>query len=335
MKDKSPKIYMQDWLYLHTYPQSGSDDQWYLNFAQSLIPIFKKSELLREFSDEEYKDLAVVCSVYFEDAVSEGGGWSRFRNEIKRLYDCMLPFYKVDSATYFEDEINVQDLQFIIWSFLSCPQDEMGDDYILVDPFDEELIALAATIFDALDEAFEDAPVTKGESADWIMDMDQLKETLKPVPSVDIDSCTSASAKHMLKAQEGYPLAFIETYQELTSFFIDVLKWEDKKDSLMPEMSQNKNFVVYANARGILIAPEVAVYFDAPKNPLYQADLSKEESYLLFVEQGSCPFDLLKYAVQEGYLNHAALPFENGKQILDENRDFISRWYLGEYYEGK
>lgn len=325
---------MQDWLSLHTYPQSGPDDQWYLNFAQNLLPVLNKSELLKEFSSEEYKDLAVVLTVYLEDAVSEGGGWSRFREEIKRLYNCVLPFYTIDKDSYFEDEINVADIQFIIWSFLACPQDGIGDDYILIDPFDTELLQLAKDVYAVLDEAFEDAPVTEAESADWIMDMDQLREKLKPVPSIDMEKISSASAKNMLTANDGYPLSFIASYKELVDFFINVLKWDDKKDLLMPEMAHNKNFIVYANARGILIAPEIAVYFDSPHNTLYRADMS-EESYLLFIEQGSCPFDLLKYGVQEGYLNHAALPFTNGKQILDQNRDFISRWYLGEFYEGK
>ena len=175
MKEKSSKIYMQDWLSLHTYPQSGPDDQWYLNFAQNLLPVLNKSELLKEFSSEEYKDLAVVLTVYLEDAVSEGGGWSRFREEIKRLYNCVLPFYTIDKDSYFEDEINVADIQFIIWSFLACPQDGIGDDYILIDPFDTELLQLAKDVYAVLDEAFEDAPVTEAESADWIMDMDQLR----------------------------------------------------------------------------------------------------------------------------------------------------------------
>lgn len=335
MKGKSSKIYMQDWLSLHTYAQSGSDDQWYLNFAQSLIPMLQKNELLKEFSNEEYKDLAVVIAVYLEDAVSEGGGWTRFRNEIKRLYQRVLPFYTVDNSSYFEDEINAVDLQFIIWSFLSCPQDGIGDDYILVDPFDADILRLADDVYAALDDVFEEAPITDGLSADWVMDMQQLKEKLKPVPSVDINKVSSASAKNMLIANDGYPLSFIKSYSELVEFFINVLKWDDKKDSLMPEMAHNKNFVVYANARGVLIAPEIAVYFDAPTNELYRSDMSEAESYLLFIEQGSCPFDLLKYGVQEGYLHHAALPFTNGKEILESNRDFISRWYLGEFYEGK
>ena len=334
MNNKSEKIYMQDWLSLHTYQQSSADDQWYLEFAQNLIPLLKKSSILQEFTFEEYKDLALLLTVYCEDAVSEGGGWMRFRNRIEELYQKKLPFYNIKKDEYFDSEINREDIQFVIWSFLSCPQDEIGDDYILMNPLDKELEQLSSSIFNLLDEAFEDAPVTEAESADWIMDMELLQRNAKAMPLITAEHCTSASAKKLLEFTKGYPLQFFASYDDLARFFVDILKWEDKEESLMPEMKPHKNFILYANSKGILLAPEAALYFKADQNPLYDADKAQEESYVLFCEQGSCPFDLLKYGISQGYLKEAALPFDKGHQLLQDNWDFITRWYLGEFYEG-
>lgn len=334
MKKNAEKIYMQDWLSLHGYQQSSADDQWYLNFAQNLIPTLRESSILRDFSFDEYRDLALLLTVYFEDAVSVKGGWIRFRDQIKCLYNRMLPFYKVDLSSYYEDEINEDDIKFVIWSFLSCPQDGVGDDYIIIDPFDRGIILLAQNIYSQMDQSFEDAPVTKGESIDWIMDMDQLSRKIKEMPSIDIEHCKSVSAKRLLENSKGYPLQFFATYKDLARFFVDVLLWEDKEESLMPEMKELSNFVLFANNKGLLLAPEAAIYFNSPHNALYDVERAKEESYVLFVEQGACPYDLLKYGIMQGYLSDANLPIPNGDLILKENQDFISRWYLGEYYEG-
>ena len=36
----------------------------------------------------------------------------------------------------------------------------------------------------------------------------------------------------------------------------------------------------------------------------------------------------------KGILPDVQLPFDNGKEILQQNWDFIARYYLCEYYEG-
>ena len=55
----------------------------------------------------------------------------------------------------------------------------------------------------------------------------------------------------------------------------------------------------------------------------------------MFTDKGRCPFDLLKHAMERNLFPQAQLPFENGKEILEKNWDFIARYFLGEYYEGR
>ena len=66
----------------------------------------------------------------------------------------------------------------------------------------------------------------------------------------------------------------------------------------------------------------------------YDAQTATAEGYELFCLPGRCPFDLLKYGMQNNLLCDAALPFDRGREILQQNWDFIARYFLGEYYEG-
>ena len=84
-----------------------------------------------------------------------------------------------------------------------------------------------------------------------------------------------------------------------------------------------------------IYAQVFAEYFADKRNPLYNAELAEEEAYELFCEEGLCPFDLLKYGMEHDLLPEAQFPFENGKELLQENWDFVARWFLGEYYEGE
>ena len=223
VNNKREKIYMQDWILLHTYRESSSDDQWYLEFAESLIPALKKSDMLQSFVFNDYKDLALVLTVYLEDAVAEGGCWHRFKNKYQHLYERSLPFYLPDPSLYYADEINREDVQFVIWSFLSSPQDKLGDDYIFIDPFAKELLDLAAEVYALMNQGFEEAPVTDAQSVDWLMDMGQLHIRRKEMPSFKVEDCTSPNSRKFLTHTGGYPLAYFKTYEELENFFINIL----------------------------------------------------------------------------------------------------------------
>ncbi|MGL5262769.1 MAG: DUF3843 family protein [Bacteroides sp.] len=333
-RQNQDKIYMQDWLLLHTYRLASSDDQWYLSFAEQLIPLLKKSPLLTSFTCADYKDLALTLTLYLEDALAVKGGWHRFKSGIKELYGRILPFYKLDATTYYDDEINPEDVQFILWAFLSSPQDHLGDDYIFMDPYAKDLVNLAQLVYTKMDLLFEEAPVTEAQTIDWVMDMEQLLIKRKEMPSLRLEDCTSPNSKKVLQSTGGYPLVYFESYQELASYFVEVLGWENTEEALMPEMKSYTHFILFANAKGIILAPEVAPYFKNERNPLYDEKLAKSEGYVLFCEQGACPFDLLKYGLKNAYFEDFELPFPQGKTLLRENWEFIARWYLGEYFEG-
>ena len=79
---------------------------------------------------------------------------------------------------------------------------------------------------------------------------------------------------------------FFDSYEALKVFFVQALKWEDEEDSLLPDLKEFDNFVLYANPKGLLIGPDVASYFADKHNPLYSAEEAEEEAYELFCEEG-------------------------------------------------
>lgn len=69
-----------------------------------------------------------------------------------------------------------------------------------------------------------------------------------------------------------------------------------------------KEFVIYANAKGMLVAHNVAAYFCEEHNPMYDAKRAAAEGYKMFCQPGECPFDLLKYGMAKGILPDVELP---------------------------
>ena len=144
---------------------------------------------------------------------------------------------------------------------------------------------------------------------------------------IDVENCLSYS--------KGEPLLYFTTYDELRRFFVEELKCEDKNESLLPELRDERNFVIYANAKGMLIASNVSYCFCDPRNPTYNAEKAAAKGYKLFTYPGTCPFGLLKYGMAKGLLPDMQLPFPGGKEVLHDNWDFIARYFLCEYYEGE
>ena len=200
---------------------------------------------------------------------------------------------------------------------------------------DADLLEFADALYNRLDAAFESAPISDYLATDWLMETELMQKKRMPLPVALPGEKMPTNVERFLEASKGEPLLYFDSYDALKFFFVQSLKWEDEEDSLLPDLKEFGNFVVFANPKGLLIGPDVAEYFADKRNPLYNAELAEEEAYELFCEEGLCPFDLLKYGMEHDLLPEAQFPFENGKELLQENWDFVARWFLGEYYEGE
>lgn len=328
-------ITMKEWLGANERTRVLPTDKWYLDFSIKVLPFIKQSSVFKNEDDRAQREAAVSAGLYFQDAISQNGGWKLFSNLFFEQYGTYLPFYPLTDE-YVPDEINKEDIAFVLWTLKSHFAIWEEDEYTLFSPYDEGLLALSETIYDIMDECFEEAPICEEPSSDiWVMGPDLLEMPTTPLPEITPETKLKKDTERCLEYSKGKPLLYFATYQELRTFFVEVLQWDNNPSSLLPELEYKKEFVVYANAKGILIAHNVAAYFCEEHNPLYDANRAATEGYKMFCRPGACPFDLLKYGMIKGILPDVQLPLFKGKELLQQYWDFIARYYLCEYYEGE
>lgn len=68
---KQQKIYMKAWLDAHGRAKAVDTDEWYLDFANQLLPLVADSFIYggREW-EEDQKRVALTCALYLEDCVA-------------------------------------------------------------------------------------------------------------------------------------------------------------------------------------------------------------------------------------------------------------------------
>ena len=149
------RIYIKDWLLIKPYDRHVATDNYYLKICNEVKNVITKSKyffVIQRYIDKRIIDVfSCLLTSYFEDIISETNIWNSFVNIHKRLYKKPLPFYNVDE--YYEEEINHQDVRFLIWYFLNRLQD---DKYI--EPINEFIYELADEIMEVFDKAWDDAP---------------------------------------------------------------------------------------------------------------------------------------------------------------------------------
>lgn len=327
-------IPLNAWLKANGRKQALPSDKWYLNFASLLLPAISHSALFKDQGADKQEKAALALTLYFQDAIAQKGGWKHFTRLYRKHYGHHLPFYPT-GETYVEDEINPEDISLVLWTQLAHPARQRANDYKVFNPEDERLTIISATAYDLMDNAFEEAPVNDMPSAPWMKGTDGLQIETTPLPSTAPTPNMNPNALRCLEHSGGHPLLYFADYADLCRFFVNILGWKNNPSNLLPDLSDKRGFVIFANAKGILLAHDVAAYFCDGHNPFYVPQRATEEGYKLFCEPGKCPFDLLKLAMTTGLLPDVCFPFHNGKALLQNNWDFIARYYLGEYYEGQ
>lgn len=325
---------MKRWLKANGRRVTVPADKWYTDCIQTILPYIQSAEPFDGHDADAALQATIALTLYFQDAISQNGGWKQFTDLYHNCYHRTLPFYQTDD-TYLSDEINREDICFVLWTRLARPATLRSDDYTLFNPHDARLLQLSQTIYRIMDDWFEEAPINETPSGHWVSGTEGLQIPSTLLPPSTFAHAMSDNSRRCLEYSGGKPLLYFMDYTDLKQFFIDILQWENKPSALLPDLADQHEFVLFANAKGLLIAPGVASYFQDSNNPLFDMQRSITDSYRLFCEPGACPFDLLKFGMQNGLLCNAQFPFDNGKETLQNNADFIARYYLGEYYEGK
>ena len=149
------RIYIKDWLELKPYEKQTVTDSYYLkicNDVKKSITTNKQSFVLQIYLDKKDIDiLACFLTSYLEDIISETNVWNSFVKTHQRLYKKHLPFYILDE--YYEEEINPQDISFLIWYFLNTVQEEK-----FIAPFNDFIFETAEKVMDVFDKAWDYVP---------------------------------------------------------------------------------------------------------------------------------------------------------------------------------
>lgn len=154
------KLYIKDWLAIHPYIQQQTTDRYFVDLANRLY----STCTIREIPESIKKKLCLYTAAYFEDVISGLGLWQAFIKKHLELYDTSLPFYTI-RPNYIKDEINEEDIRFIIWNTL----EKAPYKHLYINPMDRNIEETAHLFFRILDEEYETLPpMPRYRSSLWI-----------------------------------------------------------------------------------------------------------------------------------------------------------------------
>lgn len=148
------RVYIKQWLDLKPYDKQTPSDNYYLTISNKIHKVLYSPDsfiLLMYIKKHDLEVLSCFLASYFEDIISETNIWNTFTTIHQKLYNKKLPFYDTDE--YFDNEINVQDVAFLIWYFLNVMQDEK-----YISPHNDFINKIAGRVMLVLDEEYEFAP---------------------------------------------------------------------------------------------------------------------------------------------------------------------------------
>ena len=143
-----------EWKLTHPQAISCGSDRYYVKLANRLIDRLATLMIPNPPADL-IKVTALSVAAYLEDLVNDFGVWNAFRNLYRSIYGSMLPFYNCDHEEYLTDNVNLEDLKFIVWqSFVRCGQ----PDDLIFSPYSDGISKMADILYDEIVDEYESAP---------------------------------------------------------------------------------------------------------------------------------------------------------------------------------
>lgn len=170
-------------------------------------------------------------------------------------------------------------------------------------------------------------------SEDW-KNINKLYISEPPIPS-SMREKNSETYRLFTEYTDGHPLVYLDGYDSLRSFLVNVLKWKDDDNHTLPQMKAHRNFILMVNReKGLLLAKDICEYVNDEKNPLYNKVAAAENSFRLLTEETLCPPDLLTHCINNNMIPDTVIPGTTENELTVRNADFIARHSLLYYYRG-
>ncbi len=209
-------IYIKQWLTLKPYDTQVPTDVYYVRLANNIKAAISDDKLdaLREYlSEDEIDLLCCFLSSYFEDIISETNLWNAFLKGHSDLYGKKLPFYSTED--YYENEMNEQDIAFLVWYFLGTIQKDK-----FINPYNDLFYEIAFDVMTVFEDSFEYAP--ENEHLKLFYQLDPEEDNYYLVRGV-IDQILFGSYLFYTDSSMGIQVGemeIIETGDENTVFYL-------------------------------------------------------------------------------------------------------------------
>jgi len=265
MKKRFPRlsrIVLKDWLEYHPYDREVSSDHFYIDLCNDLQHEILHTDVEDHLVGADYKWLSCMLACYFEDVASQTGMWTSFINQHKKLYGKYLPFY--DMTGYERGDINLADVQFLIWHFSS----HLSIRNHFIDPFFITNTEIAKVVYELLNETSGQAPRNE-----------DLKAALTLKPDANIDDVR----EHLDFVFFGCYLHHYYMTTWLEEGILDVKNrngTQDDIDEIRAHLLFNKVSPLLAQSSGEMLAHRVG-----KTHPLYKNLMSlskRKEGFFLY-----------------------------------------------------
>jgi hypothetical protein len=157
MKFKSSFISTLEFRTLHPEGVISNSDVYFATLANKILRTLLSEKIIKQdFSENFLRQIALKSVSYLEDTVSQWGLFNGFRKLHEQLCGNQMPFYTLNDD-YYSDEINIEDVQFLVWSTLQEYCNEK-DENRFINPDNPMIMFLSSLIFNILDDQYETAP---------------------------------------------------------------------------------------------------------------------------------------------------------------------------------
>lgn len=259
MIPKTERIYIKEWLKVKPYTKQVHSDSFYLAISNRVKDVIVNSSsygLINHYlSKEEINILSCFITSYFEDIISETNLWTSFVERHKSLYNRELPFF--NPIEYFEQEINVADIAFLIWYFMNAIQEEKFIHFM------NNLISdYALKIWLIFDEEWDNAPVNV------------MLKTFYTLPEVEVDYY---KARQLMDNILFNSYLFLpDTNRRLITSEDEIIENNHDHPNLLGILNDNRDSKVYKLRTSLLSlsGKEWAAYVLGANHPQYQNFLS-------------------------------------------------------------
>jgi len=261
------RIALKDWLEYHPYDREVSTDHFYIDLCNDIQHEMLHVDAYDYLVGADYKYLACMLVCYFEDTVSQTGIWTSFIDEHHKLYGKYLPFY--DMVDYERGELNLADIQFLIWHFCS----NLSVHIHFIDPYSIEKAEIARVIYSMLNETIGHAPVNE-----------DLKDKLTLAPDADFHTVCE-------RLDFFFFGCYFHHYYTTTLMEEEILDMKNRKGAQI-DVDDRRAHLLFNRVSPLLAqhSGEMLAHWVGGTHPLYQNLMSlseRKEGFFLYEGENS------------------------------------------------